>query len=198
VKAVASARAAGHLLADNPANAGMREAGWEPWPELVARLVRTWGPAPTVTEGQAKGKDGRSFPATFYAWARVHEAHDGPQAGKPVRCVVVAHGQNAGWVRVHWASWREGLRGAQPTTAQQLGVDAAEVFGATSYRAPAPKFEAGPRWKGEGPMCNSCGGAHAVVDCSLLDATEDEAREAIARRDAEDDAAERAAIEAEG
>lgn len=216
-KAVASARAAGHLLVDNPANAGMREGGWEPWGELGARLIRMWGTA-NVTEGTAKGKDGKPFHCTFYAWPeRLHG--DGPQAGKSTRCIVVAHAQNPAWVRVWWASWREGMRptrAAGITAAQAMGVDVESVFGASppakslglpsanaSAHAPVggrsavdSSTKAGPSGGGPG-LCGANGCTEPVVPPWTLCAGHATAVGLLVLDDEDEAAAERAAIEDE-
>lgn len=129
-KAVQAARATGRQLAaaDGPGPAALRAQGWEPAPELTARLVAAYGPPATTLEQ-------RRTPAAAgvmrFEWAKSHA--DGPQVGRPFRCQVEEHpdpalgdpGQAGArgwtWVRLRWASWREGsLPPARPTPEQVL------------------------------------------------------------------------------
>ena len=125
-KRVHAERVAGRLVADQPAHGELRAAGWEPWPELLARLVRMWGPVgaggivergPTCSACSARAVWGATACAcgapvtpgrTRMTWERLHDA--GLQAGQPVRCHLEVHPTNPEWHRIRWASWREGVR----------------------------------------------------------------------------------------
>ena len=155
-KRVHAERVAGRLVADQPAHAELRAAGWEPWPELLGRLVRMWGPTkadggvtekgPVCSACGAKAVWGATACScgapvnpgrTRMTWERLHEG--GLQAGQPVRCHIEVHPTNPTWHRVKWASWREGLR-APPKRGpvgieEALGVSAEDVFGKTSEGA---------------------------------------------------------------
>jgi len=150
-KRVQALRTAGHLIGDNPANAELRAAGWEPAVELARRLsamagANAWGSvrvderspacgackAAAVWGAQACGACGGVVEPgrARWTWERTHDS--GAQAGQAVRCFIDVHAANPAWARIRWASWREGLRapkGPARTTAEAMGVDAEAVFG---------------------------------------------------------------------
>lgn len=114
--AAATARAEGWALAeDPPGGSTMRADGWEPLPELMARLALTWGEPESMEQGEERAR---------IRWERVHAG--GREAGNQVRCYVRPHALNPAWVRLEWASWREGMR-EEATMSEKLGAPP-EVF----------------------------------------------------------------------